>query len=246
MRIGRLIGLSILIFLICLPLLVEAENSAGVFATVEERGRKATIYSIAETVGEALRENGIEPNLYEVITPAPTEEYLEGMHIVLDRVDGAEKNIRIAWDEEPRQRVINSWALPTGRQLIIQGGDPADPARPRVIINGMTRFKQQQLEELQRRGTKQMLATADSPHYLDTAPYTDGLSAIGVPAGYGLIAVDPRVIPLGALLYVEGYGYGLAADVGGAIKGKHVDLCFPVREQALLYGRQTVKVHIIG
>jgi uncharacterized protein YabE (DUF348 family) len=49
--------------------------------------------------------------------------------------------------------------------------------------------------------------------------------------GYSTIAVDKRVIPLGTRLYVEGYGYAIAADVGGGVKGKHVDLFFPSGSQ---------------
>jgi 3D (Asp-Asp-Asp) domain-containing protein len=48
----------------------------------------------------------------------------------------------------------------------------------------------------------------------------------GIPDGWGVVAVDPRVIPLGSRLFVEGYGYAVAADTGGAIKGKIIDVCF--------------------
>jgi 3D (Asp-Asp-Asp) domain-containing protein len=47
-----------------------------------------------------------------------------------------------------------------------------------------------------------------------------------IPNGWGVVAVDPRVIPLGSHLFVAGYGYAVAADTGGAIKGKIIDVCF--------------------
>ena len=62
----------------------------------------------------------------------------------------------------------------------------------------------------------------------------------------GTIAVDPRVIPLGTRLYVEGYGEGLACDTGGAIKGHIIDLWFKTRSQALRWGRRRVRVYILG
>ena len=48
-----------------------------------------------------------------------------------------------------------------------------------------------------------------------------------------VIAVDPRVIPLGTKVYVEGYGYAVAADTGGAIKGNKIDVFFPSKSDAI-------------
>ncbi|HLJ55194.1 MAG TPA: G5 domain-containing protein [Chthonomonadaceae bacterium] len=59
-----------------------------------------------------------------------------------------------------------------------------------------------------------------------------GLTATGLKARYGVAAVDPRFIPLGTKLYVEGYGYAIAADTGGAIKGNRIDLCVDSKHQA--------------
>lgn len=81
------------------------------------------------------------------------------------------------------------------------------------------------------------------------SPYENagtGLTAMGLPAGYGHVAVDPRVIPLGTRLYIEGYGFAIASDTGGAIKGNRIDLCVgSSRAAAMRFGRRSVKVHIL-
>ena len=61
-----------------------------------------------------------------------------------------------------------------------------------------------------------------------------------------IIAVDPRVIPLGTKVWVEGYGYAVAADTGGAIKGYKIDLHFATEAEANKWGRRTVQVKIFN
>ena len=69
-----------------------------------------------------------------------------------------------------------------------------------------------------------------------------GTTATGIQTSWGVVAVDPSVIPLGTRMTVPGYGEGVAADTGGAIKGLVIDLWFPTREQALAWGRRTVTI----
>ncbi|KIL78515.1 3D domain-containing protein [Bacillus badius] len=60
-----------------------------------------------------------------------------------------------------------------------------------------------------------------------------------------VIAVDPKVIPLGTKVYVEGYGEAVAGDKGGAIKGKKIDVHVPTKKHATRWGVKTVKVEIL-
>lgn len=73
-----------------------------------------------------------------------------------------------------------------------------------------------------------------------------GLTASGIPVDHGIVAVDPRVIPLGTRLYIEGYGESLAADTGGAIVGNKIDLYHEHLDDAKRFGRRKVKVYILG
>ena len=76
------------------------------------------------------------------------------------------------------------------------------------------------------------------------AYYLPGSTALGVPVRMGVVAVDPKLIPLGTKLHVPGYGPGLAADVGYAIKGRIIDLWFPTTAKAQQWGRRTVTITV--
>jgi 3D (Asp-Asp-Asp) domain-containing protein len=69
-----------------------------------------------------------------------------------------------------------------------------------------------------------------------------GSTATGLPVGWGTVAVDPSVIPLGTRMTIPGYGEGVAADTGSAVQGATVDLWFPTVRQALAWGRRVVTV----
>jgi 3D (Asp-Asp-Asp) domain-containing protein len=74
---------------------------------------------------------------------------------------------------------------------------------------------------------------------------SSGNTAIGLQAGYGVVAVDPGVIELGTRLFIEGYGYAVAGDTGGAIKGNIIDLCFETLDECYKWGRREVKVYVL-
>ena len=87
-----------------------------------------------------------------------------------------------------------------------------------------------------------MVATAYAPH---CCRGVGEITATGIRAGPGVVAVDPAVIPLGSHVYVEGYGHAVAGDIGGAIKGRRIDLGFATQSAALHYGVQRVRVYLL-
>lgn len=94
------------------------------------------------------------------------------------------------------------------------------------------------------------LATAYDPSPEENGGY-GGQSATGVPLQKGVIAVDPKVIPLGSRVYVEAidgswsYGYAVAADTGGAIKGNRVDLLYQTKSECYQFGRRNCRVYVL-
>lgn len=75
--------------------------------------------------------------------------------------------------------------------------------------------------------------------------WADGITASGLPAEPGIIAVDPNVISLGSYVMIDGVEY-LAADTGGAIKGNRIDVFFPSHASALEYGVQSHEVYLVA
>lgn len=97
------------------------------------------------------------------------------------------------------------------------------------------------VDEPQYAAVMAMEATA----YLPTDGDGYGITAMGIPATYGVAAVDPSVIPLGSRLYVPGYGEAIAADTGGAIYGYRIDLCMESYDQAMSFGRRVITVYVL-
>lgn len=91
-----------------------------------------------------------------------------------------------------------------------------------------------------------MFATAYSPATSGTSPDSPwyGRTRIGLPAGFGVVAVDPSVVRLGSRVYVPGYGSAIAGDTGGGVDGKWIDLGYD-DGQLRPWGR-CVDVYLLG
>lgn len=105
-------------------------------------------------------------------------------------------------------------------------------AVPEVVSRGVSYRFSQDLS---------MIATG----YWADPSWSNGVTATGRRAVYGVVAVDPRVIPLGSRLYIPGYGLAVAGDTGGAIQGARVDLCFNDGRSADNWGVRSVTVYVL-
>jgi len=133
-----------------------------------------------------------------------------------------------------KQTIISKRVMePVVNEIVAVGTKPV--VRTLVTSRGSYRYVE----------AKVMEATAYYPGPESCGKWADGYTYTGKKAGYGVVAVDPKVIRLGTQLYIEGYGKAEAADIGGAIKGNKIDLCYETYQEALRFGRKKIKVYIL-
>lgn len=72
-----------------------------------------------------------------------------------------------------------------------------------------------------------------------------GRKAVRDPEGFSTVAVDPDVIPFGTKLFIEGYGFAIAAESGSAIKGNIIDVFFDTKREALDWAVKNVNVYLL-
>jgi 3D (Asp-Asp-Asp) domain-containing protein len=241
-------------------------TSPGMKVHIFVDGQWQTLTTPETTVAGALQEAGIILGELDRVRPGLEETLWEGRNIRVFRIETSEIAETVV---DPAKTVILvNPDLRSGLDLAVSEGKDGKISRVVRIwkqdgketgreIIGHKVLKSRQDGVLMRgtggltsrgggiRNCMIMEATAYDPGPISCGKYADGYTAIGMKAEKGVVAVDPRVIPMRTRLYVEGYGLAIAADVGGAIKGNRIDLCFPTYQEALRYGRRTVKVYLL-
>lgn len=238
---------------------------------VTAKGTK-TIITTADDVGDLLEEQGIHLGKHDVVRPSLADPILAYGTIKISRVVKwvATEKHKIA---QRTIREIN-FALPPGEVKIVRHGKPGVEmtmvdytqtdgkvrkhviskrvlAKPqaRVIAEGVG--TKNAIADFARRGLQKMSYIASGAMEMVATAYTaecagcSGYTATGYRAGHGIVAVDPRVIPLGTRLYIPGYGFAIAGDTGGAILGNRIDLGFNSLADAVQFGRRVVKVYTL-
>jgi len=131
-----------------------------------------------------------------------------------------------------RGRLIASRIIRHARPEIIERGT--------MVANAGTGFAGSEFARLAR-NVLHVIATA----YIAGCYKCSGITANGMHAGFGIIAVDPHLIPLGSKLMIPGYGRAIAGDTGGAIVGHRVDLGMNHLADAMRFGRRAMTVYVL-
>ncbi|HEX3028545.1 MAG TPA: 3D domain-containing protein [Clostridia bacterium] len=129
------------------------------------------------------------------------------------------------------------------------------PVNKIVELGTIMSFRTSRGDAVRYRKVLVMRATAYTASYASTKKHPGdpgfGITYTGMRVRKGVVAVDPRVIPLHSKLYIEGigrvkdYGYAVAADIGSAVKGNKIDLYMPDTNTCLNWGVRKVNVYIL-
>jgi 3D (Asp-Asp-Asp) domain-containing protein len=95
----------------------------------------------------------------------------------------------------------------------------------------------------------ELAPAAEGVHYVATAYSLRGKTASGRYVSQGIIAADPRILPLGSRVRLEAgpwSGEYLVADTGGAIRGRKIDIWTPSTREAMRFGKRKVKLTVLS
>lgn len=237
---------------------------------IEIETAEDTIEDMLEVEKEELKDQGVEYDAgVDEVTPALDSKIEENLQVNLVNVEVKSELAKEAIDFDVI--VEEDSSLESGLEETRQEGAAGEKEVVYEVVykNGVEFSKSvksskvvaEPVNKIVAQGTRRVFASRDgqlldykSVLYCESTAYSGGgVTATGTvpvrdPNGISTIAVDPRVIPLGSLVYVEGYGKAVAADTGGAIKGNIIDVYVNSEQEAYSsWGRKyNVPVYILA
>jgi 3D (Asp-Asp-Asp) domain-containing protein len=229
------------------------------------------VSSSAGDVGGLLEEQGIALGPHDIVKPSLSNRLTSGETIRVVRVvEWTKKHHtviptpvkhRIVFNMKPGTHKVLAKGHAGVRETVVQfeqhdGGAikhhvvasaVVRTSAPRIVEDGAGEFAA--YEHMAKRGIDKTSYVAAAQMHMVATAYTsscagcNGVTAMGYRAGHGVVAVDPHYIPLGSKLYIPGYGYAIAGDTGGAIRGNRIDLGFNSVADAVEFGRREITVY---
>lgn len=240
------------------------EKEDGVMSVVMELdGVPRMVSTQKATVGELLEEISQTTDTKYVVTDAKeTDPVTDMMSISLETI--TEKTVSTSKEVPFRTVERQVKTLPYGEKRVVQEGENGtatvinkevyEGSKLTETVFVEEKIVKQPVDKIVEVGMKQNVIngytyskaiTVNATAYTPYDPGCTGITATGMRAGKGVVAVDPRVIPLGSKVYVPGYGVAVAADTGGAIKGNRLDVCYNTLSEAFGWGRKNVTVYVL-
>ncbi|PIU61047.1 MAG: hypothetical protein COS84_11615 [Armatimonadetes bacterium CG07_land_8_20_14_0_80_40_9] len=244
---------------------VKIKPKLSVFVLVD--GKKRKIVTTKKKVGEMLKEAGIGLLAKDRVLPNLSTPLYEGMFIKVIRVRTKVVTSKVSLP--PKTIIRRTKSIPKGKRKIIRAGkegilkkkflifykDGRETKREviakkiikepinKIVAKGEGVKRLVSSKEMKVKKVLSMIATAYAPFHCGGSK--DGRTHTGLPVGKGIVAVDPKVIPLGTRLYIPGYGYALAGDIGSAIKGNRIDLGVDDYQEADAFEKKRIKVYVL-
>lgn len=239
------------------------EVNTAVKMTVIDGGEKFEVTAQPGIVDEVLQATGHERGANDWVTPAYNSWVGEDAVINVHRISYAQNTVTEA--VEPKLVEKEDASMPAGTMNVLQEGTPGvdEVLYESVYKNGVKIQDNEISRKTIQKSEDRIVAVgaknaANSAVFAEAGSYSRSLTvsataythtgnrtATGTVARVGIIAVDPKVIPLGTKVYVEGYGYATAEDTGGAIKGNRIDIFLNSNAECINWGRRSVKVYIL-
>ncbi|WP_394581264.1 LysM peptidoglycan-binding and 3D domain-containing protein [Cytobacillus firmus] len=225
-------------------------STAGVSAYAEEVtvNKGDTLWSLAQkhevSVQDIKNWNGLSGDLIhpnDKLDVSPEEIYIVESG---DTLWNIAKTYNISVHNLKKWNQLKSDFIKPGLELIIYKNESVkkEASNPKTIV------KAANTNEPAAKEGKVLTVTATA--YTASCEGCIGITKTGVNLidnpDEKVIAVDPDVIPLGSKVFVEGYGYATAEDIGGGINGHEIDVFIPGEQDALQWGRKDVKVTILN
>lgn len=255
--------------------IIDVQLYKGIYDGMEINIKKAalipvtadgkTINAITQpvTVKELLDKLEIKVGKHDIVEPALDHVLFKGDQLVVKRVTFKEITEDVTIDFETVYTA--DYGMNIGDTSLIQEGAPGKERQDFKVtyIDGVESEREllasETLFPVQHKTIAYgMYMDFSEPYWLSYSKKISNVKAVsyhfsgnpkgsyGQPCTYGTVAVDPSVIPLGTMLYIEGYGYALANDVGTSIKGNIIDVYMEYNPQCYTWGARNVNVYIVG
>ncbi|MBC1969616.1 DUF348 domain-containing protein [Listeria marthii] len=249
---------------------LEINIDRAIQLSLQNGDKKDTVWTTKTKVSDLLTEKNIKLDQDDRVSPAKDSNLKEKMNVQVTYVESKaeKKNEQVKFETVYK----NDDSLNEGDEKVVQEGKHGEKVveykvtfengkekKRDVITENVTSNK---VDKVVARGTKAkpvatQVSTSSSSapsggktYRMESTAYSGGgITAYGINLsankGLKVIAVDPRVIPLGSKVWVEGYGVAIAGDTGGVIKGNIVDVYFPSESQCYSWGRRMVTVKVL-